>query len=128
MVAYALAAGAALLVVGGWTVNRFFVAVHVVGLRLGVRGMSPEDYAAVANVAGFVPLGLLLVLGWPRVWAWVWPVGLAAASGGAELVQAQIGREPSVQDVALNTVGAVVGTVLGVLSLKLSDRSGRLAA
>ncbi|WP_125775551.1 VanZ family protein [Antribacter gilvus] len=76
---------------------------------------------ALANVALFVPFGVLGVLLAQRPWA-------VAAAGGAfslaiELTQHLIpGRFPTVQDVVLNTAGAALGTLVVVLAARVRRR------
>ena len=70
------------------------------------------------NVAGYVPLGWLLCLGfvrsWQSRWAPVWATVLAALlSLGMETLQIYLPtRVPSVLDLALNTLGAALGALL----------------
>jgi len=88
----------------------------------------PVTYAgteAVANVVLFVPFGLLV--GWLLRRAW-WAVALAAATSTAiELVQRTMpSRVPTVQDVVLNTLGAVVGVAVLLLARRgARTRTGR---
>jgi VanZ family protein len=86
----------------------------------------PDDYGAALNVAAFVPLGWLGVsrLRWHPALV---VLGLVALSVGIEAVQELpwLHRNSSVQDVACNTLGAVIGVVLGSLSLARSRRAAR---
>lgn len=71
---------------------------------------------ATANIMFFIPVGFLLAASLPpRLW-WVAPAGGAAASMTAELGQLLFlhNRFPSLQDVAMNASGAIIGTVLMV--------------
>jgi len=63
-----------------------------------------------ANIALFVPFGLLVAAGWPRTNAW-WIVLLGfSASAAIELVQTMVpGRVTTVSDVIANTLGMIVG-------------------
>ena len=63
-----------------------------------------------ANIALFVPFGLLVAAAWPRTNAW-WIILLGfSASAAIELVQTMLpSRYPTVSDVIANTLGAVVG-------------------
>ncbi len=128
VVAYGAAVASGLLLPNGWAINRFFVAVYLVGLRAGVRGLAPEDYASMANVVLFAPLAYGLVVGWPRVRAWLIAACLVALSASAEVAQRLLGRDPSVRDVLLNSVGVVLGTALGAWWVKVSQRSARLTS
>lgn len=69
---------------------------------------------AAANVALFVPLGLLAALVIPRRWWWAVVVGAALASLTVEVVQHAVlaQRVGSARDVLTNTVGALVGVGL----------------
>lgn len=76
--------------------------------------------SSLLNVAFFVPGAFLAVLLFKR------PITVAAAfaclSGGIELVQslAYLGRSCSVTDMAANTIGAVLGALIGALYLRWS--------
>lgn len=63
-----------------------------------------------ANVALFVPFGLLIAAAWPRTNAW-WVILLGfAASASIELVQTLLpSRYPTLSDVIANTLGAIIG-------------------
>ena len=92
------------------------------------RGGVPEwfGYHFVefsANVALFVPLGVLAVFTVGRRWAW-----LAVFAGAAVSLVIEAGqwlllpeRFPSGLDVLANTIGTVVGAVLGYVVLVLRD-------
>lgn len=96
---------------------------HEAGLPASVDLVVLE---AVANVALFVPLGVLLP--WARAvrpWTAI-PAGLAL-SAAIELTQlAMPARFPSVQDVVMNTLGAAVGAalVLAVRAVREHRRAG----
>ncbi len=97
----------------GWVLNRAVVRVYVFFLERGMpQRVTPEVYAALLNIAVFVPFGWVGVtlLRWPPVRV---ATALAAASAAVELVQAlpAVGRDPSLLDVACNALGAVVGVV-----------------
>ncbi len=63
-----------------------------------------------ANIALFVPFGLLVAAGWPRTNAW-WIILLGfAASAAIELVQTMLpSRYPTLSDVIANTLGTIIG-------------------
>jgi len=70
----------------------------------------------LANIALFVPLGLLLVAAWPRSNAWVVLLLGYSASATIELVQTMLpSRYPTLSDVVANTVG----TAIGCLAIRL---------
>lgn len=67
----------------------------------------------LANIALFVPLGLLLVAAWPRANAWVVVLLGYSASATIELVQTLLpSRYPTLSDVVANTIGTAIGCVL----------------
>ena len=66
-----------------------------------------------ANIALFVPLGLLLVAAWPRNSAWVIVLLGYAASATIELGQTLIpSRVPTLSDVVANTLGTAIGCLI----------------
>ena len=70
----------------------------------------------LANIALFVPLGLLLVAAWPRSNAWVVLLLGYSASATIELVQTMLpSRYPTLSDVVANTIG----TAIGCLAIRL---------
>ncbi|KQY42824.1 VanZ family protein [Cellulomonas sp. Root137] len=113
---------AAVLVLNPWHLHDALDAPIARGLgRLHVLGL-PEKlnvHAAefAANIALFVPLGLLGALLVPRRRWWVVLVALVALSVGIEVVQA-FGlsyRQPSARDVLGNSLGAAIGVGLSLL-------------
>jgi len=76
--------------------------------------MTPEDYGRVLNVAFFVPVGLSLAW-WLRVrWGWALPlaVGLSMMIEVGQRVLPGLGRDPTLDDVACNVMGAAMGVVV----------------
>lgn len=63
-----------------------------------------------ANIALFIPFGLLVAAGWPRTNAW-WIILLGfSASAAIELVQTMLpSRYPTLSDVIANTLGTIIG-------------------
>ncbi len=81
----------------------------------------------LANVALFVPVGLfLLLLFGTRLW-WVAGAAAIALTSAIELAQRSIpGRVPDERDIAANTLGALIGIVIGVvLTLPATLRRSR---
>lgn len=83
-------------------------------------GLDPyQAYSAVessANVVLFVPLGVLVLLWWPR-WGWLHAVGLAFATTVTIEVLQQVLRPErfaSLSDVVANTLGGAIGGALVV--------------
>lgn len=70
-----------------------------------------------ANIALFVPVGLLVTLVSRRVWLGV--VLALVLSAGAELVQELLpGRMASPRDVLANTLGAAIGAVIAAVAVR----------
>ena len=91
-----------------WRLTRW---LHGVTAPFGVTP-SGDQIEAWANVAMFVPLGVLLALSVRRAGTLVALVGGLAVSVLVELIQFQLpGRVPDAGDVLANTLGAVVGGV-----------------
>ncbi|MFS2242852.1 VanZ family protein [Microbacterium sp. OR16] len=85
-----------------------------------------QSYALLeflANVALFVPLGVLLRWGWPRVpWWMITLVGLAMTVT-IESVQTMLpSRFPAISDVIANTAGTAVGGLLVTIQAKVFRR------
>lgn len=66
-----------------------------------------------ANVAMFVPLGLLIALALPRRLVWLTLLIVPVLSGGIEWAQAAllVERTPSLVDVLANTIGGYLGAL-----------------
>jgi VanZ family protein len=106
-----------------WVVD----ALYDVLLAHGVPShVLPDDYGAALNVLAFVPLGWVGV-SWLRWHPARVVLALVALSVGIEAVQELpwLDRTSSAQDVACNALGAVVGVVLGSLSVARSRRAAR---
>ena len=108
----------------GPAVNRGVVRLYVFFLDRGMpSSVTPEAYAVLLNVLAFAVLGAIGValLRWPPVRV---ALLLTAFSAGVELAQAlpSVGREPSLLDVACNSLGAVIGVV--VASVVRRGRNG----
>lgn len=74
-----------------------------------------------ANIALFVPLGVLLVAGWQRIPAGVIVTVGCAASTVIELVQLALpSRYSTLSDVIANTLGTAVGLVIARALLRRS--------
>jgi hypothetical protein len=70
-----------------------------------------------ANVALFVPVGLLVTLVTRRLWLGV--VLALVLSAGAELVQELLpGRTASLRDVLANTLGAAIGAAVAAIAVR----------
>ncbi|MEV0869271.1 VanZ family protein [Brachybacterium paraconglomeratum] len=119
---YPLAAGALLLTSDGWAVNRLNVRVwYAVTGAVGLREqITPEMFAALANVALFVPFFAALAVLVPTWW---WVAAGAGLSIAVELYQGEIGtREQDLVDILANTAGAALGVGLGLLVCRVAVR------
>lgn len=86
------------------------------GLPLAI---SSTVFEFLANIVLFVPLGLLLTLGWPRLKPWLVVLIGCASSITIELVQLAIpSRYSTVSDVIANTLGTAVGCGIGMLVVR----------
>ena len=122
---YPLAAGALLLTSDGWAVNRLNVRIwYAVTGAVGLREqVTPEMFAALANVALFVPFFAALAVLVPTWW---WVAAGAALSIAVELYQGEIGtREQDLVDILANTAGAALGVGLGLLVRRLAGSRAR---
>lgn len=97
------------------------------GLLQRLNEWIPGSYVVLeftANVALFVPLGVLVAIQLPRRLAWLAvPVG-AAVSLTIEMLQAALlpERFATASDVVANTIGAVVGVLLVALRPRVRRR------
>jgi VanZ family protein len=105
-------------------VRAFVDALRAAGAPLWV------DYDLIdflANIAFFVPVGLIAALLLPhRLWWLAIPIG-AALSGALELGQALFlpQRYASITDVIANTIGAALGALIGAAILSAGMRRRR---
>lgn len=79
----------------------------------------------LANVALFVPFGLLLAAAWPRLSRWLIILLGYASSATIELVQTLLpSRYPTISDVIANTLGTVIGCLAlhAVLTMSVAGR------
>src|SRR5690606_12272950 len=75
--------------------------------------LSYTVFEFLANIALFVPLGLLLVAALPRANAWVVLLLGYSSSATIELVQTLLpSRFPTLSDVIANTIGTAIGCVI----------------
>lgn len=105
----------------GWAINRLVVRIYFsLGLeRLGdllpLEAPDRLDFGTLLNTMMLAPLAMLAVLALPRSrWWWV-ALGGAACAVLIETIQAVFlpGREGSVIDAVTNSIGALVGTLIG---------------
>ncbi|SIN90932.1 VanZ family protein [Agromyces cerinus] len=95
--------------------------------ELGLAGVRDGMVEFAANIAFFVPFGLLLSLSTRRFW-----IGLTAAlvlSASVELVQLILpSRVASLRDVLANVLGAAIGCLIALAILHSRTRRRRAAA
>jgi glycopeptide antibiotics resistance protein len=91
----------------------------------GLDGLSSSTVEMAANVLLFVPVALLLAAAVPRLpGVLVWLVG-TAASAAVEAAQLILpGRDSTVRDVVLNSLGAAIGVLLHARLARRRSRSG----
>ncbi|HET7182925.1 MAG TPA: VanZ family protein, partial [Candidatus Limnocylindrales bacterium] len=84
------------------------------GLDLGGVDLRNSMFDVVANVAVFVPLGLLIGFRFERPALLEWTVGIACLMIAIEVAQAYVlRRSGDITDVITNTIGAGLGLALG---------------
>jgi glycopeptide antibiotics resistance protein len=83
----------------------------------GLGWITYTQLESFANVALFVPFGLLIALLVPTKWWWLVVVGLILVAGGIELGQALFlpGRVPSIDDVLANSTGGLIGVAIAAV-------------
>ena len=91
------------------------VLAHLQGYR-HLEWLTVHRAEFLANIAMFVPVGLfLLLLFGSRFW-WLAVLVAVAMTSSIETVQRFIpGRVPDDRDIAANTMGAVIGILLGLV-------------
>jgi glycopeptide antibiotics resistance protein len=136
-----LAAGAyvsALALIGLWStpVDRDVAVVDLAPVAWMIEhlGLEPQQgYAVIeftANIALFVPLGVLMLLWWRQRSWWHATAVAFATSLTIEVLQQLVRPEryASAQDVVANTLGGTIGGLLIVAGRRLSRRRRRRAA
>ena len=104
-----------------WLVNTLTPALTRLGLSDTVA--APTRVEFILNVAAFVPLSLLGSALWPRLTWRDWTALGFVASFLVEVVQAVAldGRSATHSDVVANTLGMLVGALLGLLARRLLE-------
>ena len=127
LVAVAFVAWAALLVTTllspsaagpSWLVETVARAADALGLPAAVSAPARVEFAL--NVGAFVPVSLLGTMLWTRLTWRDWTAAGFVASLGVEAVQAVAldGRSATHADVVSNTLGALMGAVLGAVVMR----------
>ena len=108
-----------------WLVNQVAATAAAVGVPSAFVAGDRVEF--LLNVAAFVPVSLLGSLLWQRLSWRDWTAGGFVASFLVELVQAVAldGRSATHTDVVSNTVGALIGAVLGGWLLLARQRLAR---
>ncbi|OSP09231.1 VanZ family protein [Microbacterium sp. LEMMJ01] len=102
--------------------------VGVTARWVAEAGIASYQQSAVvleilANVALFVPVGLLLPFAWPRLRLWQVTLAGGLLSIVIESVQGLMpSRFPTVSDVIANTTGTFLGAVIATVLLALLSR------
>ena len=102
--------------------------VGVMARWVAEAGIASYQQSAVvlellANVALFVPVGLLLPFAWPRLRLWQVTLAGGLLSVVIESVQGLMpSRFPTISDVIANTTGTFLGAVVATLLLALLSR------
>ena len=97
------------------------IARWIADAGIASYGRSTFVLEILANVALFVPIGLLLVLAWPRLRLWQAVLIGALMSVLIETVQgAMPSRFPTLSDVIANTTGALIGALIVTVILYLA--------
>lgn len=133
LVPYAI--GLALIVwlpasIAGRVTGLAFRLARYVSENFGIAlSTSYTVFEFLANIALFVPFGLLLAAAWPRRSPWLIILIGYAASATIELVQTLLpSRFPTLSDVIANTLGTIIGCVVARLVLRLSPTHRRFRA
>ncbi|PZE90521.1 hypothetical protein DEI95_11965 [Curtobacterium sp. MCBD17_008] len=126
--------GVAVVLIGFWgtpvdaRVQPLLARVVAAAQRRGAPSwFGYELFESLANVAFFVPLGLLVVLLAGARWWWAGAAAGLLVSAAIETGQALFlpARFATIDDVVANTMGAVVGALLGVVLLGVAARRRR---
>lgn len=116
------------------------IAGRVTGLAFRIARFVSENFGIalstsytvfefLANIALFVPFGLLLAAAWPRKSPWLIILIGYATSATIELVQTLLpSRVPAISDVVANTLGTVIGCLALHAVLQMSHAGRRLRA
>jgi glycopeptide antibiotics resistance protein len=116
------------------------IAGRVTGLAFRLARFVSENFGIalstsytvfefLANIALFVPFGLLLAAAWPRTNPWLIILIGYATSATIELVQTLLpSRVPAISDVIANTLGTVIGCLALHAVLQMSHAGRRLRA
>lgn len=82
---------------------------------------SYQVYMLAANIALFIPFGVLLPLVFRKLKWWQADLCGLALSGLIELIQPIFGRSCDTDDLITNTVGTIIGCAIAKLCLKIID-------
>jgi hypothetical protein len=88
----------------------FLTQVGDPGLVWSLMTAAPADAEQIANIALYVPVGLLGTLVWRRVWAGTL-AGMALTVAIETCQYSIIGRAGSITDIRNNTAGALLGAL-----------------
>lgn len=114
----------------GELVRQVNLRVYLALLQRGLTGgLTADQWSTILNAAIVVPLAAGLVAG-TRLRAWAVVVGLGLVSATVELVQLTpvMNRQGDLWDIVANTLGAVLGALVGLVIrglLSPDRRAGR---
>ncbi|MCI1749052.1 MAG: VanZ family protein [Acidipropionibacterium sp.] len=78
-----------------------------------------------SNIAAFIPVTLLLALGWRRVPLWVCGIVGMVLSAAGEMMQylfPEVHRRPDIWNVVQNSIGAWIGVAIAAVIFQLFGR------
>lgn len=84
-----------------------------------------HDLELLANIALFIPYGLLLPVAFRRLKWWTADLIALGTTAVIELIQPFFGRSCDVDDIIANTLGAVVGCAAAKLVITVASRKKR---
>jgi hypothetical protein len=115
----------------GWVINRLAVGIYFglgfyrLGAFLPLDQPGRFDFGQLLNVALLMPLAILGALALPFLrWWWIAAVGVLISCLIEAIQWATLsGRQASVADVLANSIGAILGALIGHGCNALLDRS-----
>ena len=91
---------------------------------LGGRWYVLNDFELLANIALFVPYGILLPTAFRRLKWWAADLIALGTTAVVEVIQPFFGRSCDIDDIIANTLGAVMGCAVAKLVITIAARVG----